>query len=483
MLDDKIKESFNELNFKNQFFCYKLAKTDKYKNDNNTKIPMGVDGINQINFEEHIETISRHACKRVIEGKYFFSPFREIEISKLPGVKLKQARELEQIRTLSIATIKDVVVQKIFYNAIEDYCEKKFDELKPEVSFAYRRGKSAPKAAKKIYEAISKQGYVYCLDADIKSFFDEIPHDKLLIKIEQFFGEENILTIKYLKRFFSADKVKYDDYYGNVDKYYNNKPKRIKRSSGIPQGGVLSGLVANIYMHDFDTYMVKNLYSKYNYDIKYFRYADDFVILSKKENIINDIFKDIQVYLHNEGLTIHEIGKKTNKINMSESCREKLEFLGFKISPKNLSIKKSNIKKFQSKIDEKINQTIIYKNNPHKGLEIMIKKIRFKILGNLEFTPSLSICEKCHKDLPRRNWLSYFIVITDVRILRYLDIWIRKKIYESYYKKTKKRLSKRILIQYEIPQLEQLYYQYKKESALKIDYCNCLRNLEDESIN
>ncbi|WP_133058611.1 reverse transcriptase domain-containing protein [Halalkalibacter urbisdiaboli] len=469
MLDEKIREIFSDDNFIKQFKRYKLNKTDKYRKK--VLIPMGVDGVAWRTFEENIKDISSNVCKRAINENYFFSSFRELEVPKPPYIKLKEAKEAGKTRILSIATIKDVIFQKLFYMAIEDFCEDKFNQLDDNVNYAYRRGKSAPMAVRKIHRFVSMEKYEYVLDADLKKFFDEINHELLLRKISKFFGEEQ-LTITYLKRFFSADRTPYSDYKGNVDVYYSRKPLRVHRDKGIPQGGVLSGLVANIFLFDFDNFIVSELTKKYNNRIKYVRYADDFVVLFQNKEDIKPVYIDIKMYLENEKLTLHDIGNKTKVIDMSEDKKEKLEFLGYKISPKAITVKKDNLIKFKRRISEIVNQTIIYKKSPEKGLKILVNRISYKILGNIGFEDSEN-CPICGFQIPKRNWLNYFLSITDVRKLRSLDIWIRKQIYKGYYHKTQQKLSKKELMKYELPSLEMMYYQYKKDLSSKTVYCMC----------
>jgi hypothetical protein len=339
-----------------------------------------------------------------------------------------------------------------------------------DVSYAYRRGKSAPLAAKRIYHSVISEQYLYVLDGDIKKFFDQIPHDKLMEKITSFFGSENHQINKYLKRFFSADRVLYSDYNGSVKKYYSKKPNRVVRKSGIPQGGVLSGLIANIFLNDFDTYIVNELYPKYGNQIKYYRYADDFVILFKNDDIIKSVYDDIKEYLKGIDLVIHEIGEKTQIIDLSV---KKLEFLGFCISPKQFGIRQANIKKFKDRIIGKINKSKIYRNCPEKGLKLVAEKIGFKLLGSSAFDEN--ICDTCGKPHISRNWLRYFLPVHDVRTLRGLDSWIRKSIYQSYFSKIKKRLPKQQLLESGLPSLEKLYYEYKKEcrKSNESKYCQC----------
>jgi len=476
-LDDVLLKRFTVEEFSREFLLYKALKTDIYTK--NVLIPMGVDGVDYENFDKNLRYYAEKACKRVHEGKYFFSPFRELDVPKPPYVNLSEARKNNKVRTLSIATIRDVIFQKLLYNSIEDFCEKQFNQLGEQVSFAYRKGKSAPLAVSNIYSSIRNEGFLYALDGDIKKFFDEIPHDKLYQKLENFFGVENTLTLKYLKRFFSADRVEYSDYHGNVKKYYNRKPKRKIREKGIPQGGVLSGLIANIYLHDFDTYVVKDLYSKYDYQIKYFRYADDFLVLFKNDKIIGRVFEDIRTFLQAEGLIVHDIGEKTKVIDMSSHKKGKVEFLGFEISSKGIGVKQANIQKFKNRVIEIVESTKMYKNSPQKGLKIMVDRLRYKILGNYAFEQSLNICELCGKERQERNWLSYFLILTDVRILRSLDVWLRKVIYRSYFNKTGKRLRKSTLKQLDIPSLERLYYKYKRDIRKEKEYCHCIMIDED----
>ena len=469
-MDDKIQAAYTPECFIETFKTYKEAKTDIYTKI--VKIPMGVDGVDWKDFERNINAIAEHVCKRAREGRHFFSPFREIEIPKPPYTRLQDARKENKIRILSIATIKDVIFQKILYSVIEDYCEMKFDQLENEVSYAYRRGKSAPIAAKNIYNSIVNEGYQYALDGDIKKFFDEIPHDRLCDKIKLFFGEDQDLVNKYLRRFVSSDRVEYSDYNGDVEKYYNQKPKRTVRKKGIPQGGVLSGLVANIYLNDLDGFVVQKLYPKYNDQIKYLRYADDFIVLFKDSKDIHNVYTDIKLYLANEGLEIHDIGDKTKEIDFSQ---EALEFLGFAISPKGISIRKINVEKFKKRLVEKINNSKIYSQDTSKGLGIMLGKMRFKLLGSGAFDEEFTICPLCGKKRYARSWMRYFLAITDVRQLRTLDIWIRKVVYRSYYHKTHSRLKKSRFLAYDLPSLEKLYYEYKKENRTSVasDNCHC----------
>lgn len=466
ILDEKFINEFTEENFKSEFLQYKSQKTDRY--NNNVLIPMGTDGVNWMVFEKNIDKLAKDTCKRVKSGKYFFSPFREKEVPKPPYIDLKAARKNNKVRVLSVATIRDVIFQKIIYKSIEEFCENKFKYI-DDISFAYRRNKSTSMVIKKIFKLFNN-GYYYVLNGDIRHFYDEIPHDKLVDSINNFFGEENKLLCTYFRRFISADRVDYRDYKGKVERYYNKKPKREIRKQGIAQGGVISGVVANIYMYDFDISVKNMLDRKYN-DAKYFRYADDFVVVSKCRDDISNIYEEIKKLLYEKGLILHDIGEKTKELDVSNVKKDKLEFLGFEVSPKCIRIKKDNINKFKYRIKEKIDNTKIYKQNPQKGFNILIRKLNFKILGNGAFDDK-NLCEICGKKINERNWLTYYKTITDVRQLISLDTWIRKQIYKKYYYCTSFRLHKDLLINSGLESLEKNYYKYKKNKYLN-NYCKC----------
>lgn len=464
-LDEKLIELSQSKTLINEYHVYKKIKTDIYSDDK-IMIQMGVDGVDYIAFETNLSIATEHIARRLREEKHFFSPFREVIISKEPNLSVKEAIEAEKTRVLSIGTIKDVIVQRIIYKAIEHYSEEVFGRLK-NTSFAYRKQQSAPAAARLISSYV-KEGYCHVLDADLSKFFDTIPHEKLDSEIGSFFGEENQLIKKYLRRFFSADRVEWDSYQGNVKNFYKKKPKRIIRKEGIPQGGVLSGLLANVYMHQFDKWVTTKLSSEYG--CKYVRYADDFVLMFKTESHIEEVFNKCKAQLLTMGLKLHELGSKSQILNLSYEGRKTLEFVGFAITPKYIRVREANILKFKKRISNIINKCEIRSYRQTEDLKFIIKHIRFKVLGNEEFHALK--CEICEKTKSKKSWLSYFLSITDVRQLKSLDTWIRKQVYTKYYLSTNKRLSNKLLRDLELPSIEETYYTYHKELG-KIEHCHC----------
>lgn len=391
-------------------------------------------------------------------------PFREVVVSKDPKLSLERAIQCDKTRTLSIATIKDVIVQRLIYQIIEPYSETKFQEL-GQISYAYRKNSSAPAAAREVYKCV-KDGYCYVLDADLSKFFDTIPHEKLNVEINEFFGPHNLIINTYLRRFYSTDKVEWASYEGDVRRFYKEKPERKRRECGIPQGGVLSGLLANMYMHQFDKWVCEEIKSVY--DCKYIRYADDFVFLFKTAEHVEDVYELCSAKCDSIGLTLHPLGGKSQILNLTS--RQSLEFVGFEINPKSIKVRNANVAKFKQRINKILEETPIHEDTLQRNLTSMIRKISFKVIGNEAFEEFT--CEICGMQKRKRSWLSYFMSSTDVRQLRAIDIWIRRRIHEEVYFKTRKMMPKNYLNTLGIPSLEKKYYQYHKELG-HIEFCQC----------
>jgi RNA-directed DNA polymerase len=238
---------------------YKASKTDRYEPDR-IKIPMGADGVTWQNFERNLDKNVGYISHRVANGSYLFYPLREKEMKK-PD---------DGVRIISIAGIRDALVQRQLYEALYKSAETMFAKPKlDKVSFAYRRGKSAPEAAHRIWQSFRRDSYGYAFDADIRKFFDTLDHNRLMELIETWVGRDTIVGT-LLWRYIRTDRVPYDSYpHGpGWQKYFmSNKPQRIPRLQGVPQGGVLSGMLANLYLREFDRWVVEELSQQF--DLRY----------------------------------------------------------------------------------------------------------------------------------------------------------------------------------------------------------------------
>ena len=209
------------------------------------------------------------------------------------------------MRPLSIPTIRDRVVQMAVVLILEPIFEADFLDS----SYGFRPGKSAHQALDEIRSHL-KSGFTAVYDADLKGYFDSIPHDKLMACLRKRIVDKSVLK---LIRMWLTVKVKEE-----------GKPPYRPRK-GTPQGGVISPLLANIYLHWFDkVFHMKNGPACFA-NAKLVRYADDFVIMARYQGeVLGDwIEEKLEVWL---GLKINR--EKTRTVEVHEEG-ESLDFLGF----------------------------------------------------------------------------------------------------------------------------------------------------------
>jgi RNA-directed DNA polymerase len=209
----------------------------------------------------------------------------------------------KELRPLGIPTVRDRVVQMAVKMVIEPLWEADFIET----SYGFRPKRNAQQAIKAIRDNIHA-GYKFVFDADLKKYFDTIPHDKLLKVLRERVCDQGILDL--IKQWLKAP-VRYED--GKME----------KNVKGSPQGGVISPLLANIYLHVFDRAIIRDggVYQQAN--IRIVRYADDFVLMGQT-HYHRDILARIRNTLARMGLELNEV--KTKLLHTNKSS---LYFLGF----------------------------------------------------------------------------------------------------------------------------------------------------------
>ncbi|WP_211231158.1 reverse transcriptase domain-containing protein [Cetobacterium somerae] len=305
----------------------------------------------------------------------------------------------------------------------------------------------------------------------------------------KFFGKDNKILLTILKNFLysyriTSKNLKETRYKGRklrptLKIFHNVKVKRERREKGIPQGGVLSGLLANIYLYDFDLWISNILRRKY--DLKYIRYADDFLILLKNDEKIEEIFKEVESQLSKKELKVHPLGEKSEVINLNERSTN---YVGFEIKKNKVKVKKNNEIAFKNKIKLILNEAEkLQEFEEKKSIKVLnniIRKINFKIIGNRAFYEK---CEKCGKEPDYKNWIGYFGNITDVHQLKKIDRWIFNNLkffmYKNFGFKIKKSnyyyLKANNFEQnlYKLRRLELEYYGYRKSLRKKIEFCKC----------
>ena len=294
----------------------------------------GVSGMDGISFD-YIENygVERYLTEiqKELESKtYKASPVKRVHIPKGNG----------KTRPLGIPTIKDRIVQMSCKLVIEPIFEADFEES----SYGFRPERSAADAIKAIKQLLDS-GKNEVLDADLSSYFDTIPHAKLLKIVGQRISDKNILHL--LKMWLKAPI--WDERAGGSAK---------KNKKGTPQGGVISPLLANIYLHLVDRLVNKVGCIFQNYGVKIVRYADDFVLIG--HDINKAVLEKLQSVLGRMELILNR--EKTKLVSVRT---EPFDFLGFTLrydkdlygsDRKYLNIVPS--KKSQKKVREKLSECL-----------------------------------------------------------------------------------------------------------------------------
>jgi RNA-directed DNA polymerase len=255
----------------------------------------GVDGVSieEIAADAEVEAAWLAALQRELQGKtYRPAPVRRVKIPKASG----------GFRKLGIPTVKDRVVQMAVYLVLMPIFEADFHPR----SFGFRPGRDAHQAVEAIREAL-RMGKTEVVDADLAQYFDTIPHRKLMRQVARRVSDGAIL--KLIKAWLRAPVLEEEEGGG----------RRMKANPcGTPQGGVISPLLANIYLHPLDE-GVNGCRQK----PRMIRYADDLVILCRPGEG-RGMKERLARWLRSRGLSLNEA-----KTRVVQSCASGFEFLGF----------------------------------------------------------------------------------------------------------------------------------------------------------
>lgn len=226
----------------------------------------------------------------MLKRRYRPLPVRRVYIPKPDGAK----------RPLGIPVITDRVVQAAVKIVIEPLFEANFKDF----SYGFRPRKSAHQALREVYERL-KSGCHWVVDADIKSYFDQIPHDRLLLSVRSRVIDRSV--VKLIQLWLEAGVME--------------EMQVRKETTGTPQGGVISPLLANLYLHWLDRYWERKGLGGREHNAHLVRYADDFVILCRARP---------ETYLALAKAVLDRLGLALNehKTRVVDARREAFDFLG-----------------------------------------------------------------------------------------------------------------------------------------------------------
>jgi len=326
----------------------------------NVKRNRGAAGIDKVSiqlYENNLEQNLLALMRCLKNGTYQSQPLRRLHIPKGDG----------KTRPLGIPAVRDRVAQEVVRQLLSPLFERIFHND----SYGFRPGRDCHMAVERVLE-LRQQGYKYVLDADIKGFFDNIPHEVIMAGVAAEVADGNILRI--VERFLKAGVME--------DGVFSPTVK------GTPQGGVISPLLANIALNSLDWQLDGAGY-------RFVRYADDFVVLCQSEAKVKEAHDLVQRQLTQLSLALSP--EKTKQTQF----RDGFTFLGFTISSWSVGMRPKSVEKFKTKIRE---LTIRHRNLDHE----VIVKVNQVVRGTANyFAPAFS----------------------DVRgLFRKLDCWIRMRI-------------------------------------------------------
>jgi RNA-directed DNA polymerase len=276
----------------------------------------GIDGQSCERFAAHADRYLSELAEDLKEGRYQASPVRRVEIAKADGKK----------RPLGIPTIKDRIAQAAVKRVIEPIFEKEFLPT----SYGFRPGRGCKDALREV-DALLKEGHTHVVDADLRSYFDSIPHARLKERIEDRISDGRLLDLL-------AGWLRQDIVHGL---------ERWTPTGGTPQGAVISPLLANLYLHPLDESMVRQGYAMV-------RYADDFVILCRGASDAQQALEAIKAWVEANGLSLHP--DKTHVVD----CRiqgQGFDFLGYRFEAGRRGVRKKSLMALKDKIREKTCRT------------------------------------------------------------------------------------------------------------------------------
>lgn len=304
-------------------------------------------------------------------------------------------------RPLGIPTVKDRVVQQACKMVIEPIFEADFDGS----SYGFRPKRSAKGAITEIRDKL-KKGDQMVYDADLSKYFDTIPHDKLEIVLKERIADPRVLHL--IKLWLKVPIVEEDG------RYTGGKGN----TKGTPQGGVISPLLANIYMNLLDR-IINNPQGYFTkMGIRMIRYADDFILMSK--HIHQESLIKVHHYLDRMGLTIN-----TDKSKLINATKESFDFLGFTFGFDrsiysiggrfwNIKPKATSRKKIRQKINLKL------KSIGHYPAEKVVS----------ELNPII------------RGWMNYYKIdkVSYTQIaFKELEDYLRNRLYRYYNRKSQRK--------------------------------------------
>ena len=276
----------------------------------------GVDKQSIERFAAHSDTYLNELSQALKDRSYRPQAVRRVEIPKGDG----------KTRPLGIPTVKDRIVQTALKFVLEPIFEAQFRHS----SYGFRPGRGCKDALREV-DGLLKAGHTFVVDADLQSYFDTIPHEQLMRRVEERISDGAVLEL--IANFLKQDIM--------------HEVQRWTPTGGTPQGAVISPLLANVYLHRLDVVMEESGY-------RMVRYADDFVILCRSREDAVLALEKVRRWVEDYGLTLHP-----DKTHVGD-CRqpgEGFEFLGYRFEAGQRQVRKKSLQRFKERMRAKTRRT------------------------------------------------------------------------------------------------------------------------------
>ena len=354
--------------------CKKETLQEAYEMAKSNDGAPGIDGVTFEAIEESgVESFLRQIQDELVNHMYQPMPVRKKEIPKDGGTK---------VRVLSIPAIRDRVVQGALKLILEPIFEADFQPG----SYGYRPKRTAREAVLRVDKAIV-QGKTRVIDLDLRAYFDSVRHDLLLKKVARRVNDADVMRL--LKRILKSTGKK-----------------------GVPQGGVISPVLSNVYLTELDKMLEKAIVTtqrgQYT-QIQYARFADDLLILISSHPQQDWVVKAVEKRLREElaKLKVEINEEKTRMVNLSKG--ESFGFLGFEFR-----LVRSRRGKWRTQFVPKM-----------KKRTALLRKLK-AIFQRFVSQPVRRVIEEINPIL--RGWVNYFAIGHSSRCFSFIKLWVEKKV-------------------------------------------------------
>jgi RNA-directed DNA polymerase len=320
----------------------------------------GAAGVDRVTVEAYARHAERHLQdlgEQLRRGTYRPQAIRRVYIPK-PGSTAG--------RPLGIPTVRDRVAQAAIVQVVQPIYERDFAPT----SYGFRPGRGAQQALARVEELLAA-GYHYVVDADLKSYFDTIPHDRLLERLRSKVADGRLLQL--IASFLKA---------GILEGLREWTPV-----AGAPQGAVLSPLLSNVYLDPLDHQLAARGWEMV-------RYADDFVILCRTRAEAERALAEVQAWVEANGLTLHP-----DKTRIVDATAEAFDFLGYRFDRDRRLVRPKSLEKLKDTVRAKTKRT------DGRSLACIVRDLNRTL----------------------RGWFGYFRRCTG-QVFSGLDGWVRRRL-------------------------------------------------------